>query len=149
MVMRKTIRENITGVPYSLHDAEVTRLEMEGKKMTLHFKSGYVQCEEPYDDVDGTVEFTGIDWDCSFACVYKCKEFSLENTGVIEGEKFMLKDFAENFGKHADKEIFEIVDETFGYNQTKLEGYLYRGDNTFECTITIYHMGDMAYLVEE
>ena len=143
--MKQTIRKNITDIPYSLHDAEISKLDVKGKTLTLHFKNGYVQNEEPYDDVKGTVEFAGVDWDCSFACVYKCKEFTLENTGAIEGEKQMLKDFAENFGKAT----LEIVDETFGYNETKLEGYLYRGKDTFECSIGIYHMGDMSYLVEE
>ena len=143
--MKQTIRKNITDIPYSLHDAETDRITVEGKTLTLHFKNGYVQNEEPYDDVKGTVEFGRIDWDCSFACVYKCKEFTLENTGAIEGEKQMLKDFAESFGDA----VFEIVDETYGYNETKLEGYLYRSDDTFECSIGIYHMGDMRYLVEE
>ena len=143
--MKQTIRKNITDIPYSLHDAEVDHITVEGKILTLHFKNGYVQNEEPYDDVKGTVQFAGVDWDCSFACVYKCKEFTLENTGAIEGEKQMLKDFAEGFGDS----VFEIVDETFGYNETKLEGYLYRGDDTYECNIGIYHMGDMTYLTEE
>ena len=143
--MKQTIRKNITDIPYSLHDAEVNKMTVEGKKLTLAFKNGYVQNAEPYDDVKGTVVFDGIDWDCSFACVYKCKEFTLENTGAIEGEKQMLKDFAESFGDA----VFEIVDETYGYNETKLEGYLYRSDDTFECSIGIYHMGDMRYLVEE
>lgn len=143
--MKRTIRKNITDIPYSLHDAEVNQIRVEGKTLTLHFKNGYVQNEEPYDDVTGTVEFAGVDWDCSFACVYKCKEFTLENTGAIEGEKQMLKDFAESFSDA----VFGIVDETFGYNETKLEGYLYRGDVMYECSIGIYHMGDMSYLVEE
>ena len=143
--MKRTIRKNITDIPYSLHDAEVNQIDVKGKTLTLHFINGYVQNEEPYDDVKGTVEFAGVDWDFSFVCVYKCKEFTLENTGAIEGEKQMLKDFAESFGDA----VFEIVDETYGYNETKLEGYLYRSDDTFECSIGIYHMGDMRYLVEE
>ena len=124
--MKTTIRQNITEIPYSLHDAVVVKLCAESKKLTLHFENGYVQAMEPYDDVTGTVEFAGVDWDCSFACVYKCKEFSLENTGALEG-----------------------VDETFGYNQTRLEGYLYRGADTYECSIGVYHMGDMSYVTEE
>lgn len=143
--MKKTVRENITNIPYSLHDAELKQFTVAGKKLTLHFKNGYVQNEEPYDDVKGTVEFEGVDWDCSFAYVFKCKEFNLENTGAIEGEKYMLKDFAEGFGSTT----LEIVDETFGYNQTKLAGYLYRGEDTLECMVEVYHMGDMSYLVEE
>ena len=143
--MKQTIRKNVTDIPYSLHDAEVNGIDVKGKTLTLRFKNGYVQNEEPYDDVTGTVEFAGVDWDCSFACVYKCKEFTLENTGAIDGEKQMLKAFAESFGSA----VFEIVDETFGYNETKLEGYLYRGDDTCECSIGIYHMGDISYLVEE
>ena len=143
--MKQTLRKNITDIPDSLHDAETDRITVEGKTLTLHFTHGYVQNEEPYDDVKGPVGFAGVDWDCSFACVYRCKAFTLENTGAIEGEKQMLKDFAESFGDA----VFEIVDETYGYNETKLEGYLYRSDDTFECSIGIYHMGDMRYLVEE
>lgn len=143
--MKKTIRENITNLPYGLHDAEVNRMTVEGRTLTLHFKNGFVQATEPYDDVQGTIEFTGIDWDCSFAYVYRCKEFNLENIGAIEGEKYMLEDFAKNFGDA----VFEIVDETYGYNKTKLDGYLYRDDTSYECSIEVYHMGDMSYLTEE
>ena len=63
---------------------------------------------------------------------------------ILAHQHTTFKDFAENFGKAT----LEIVDETFGYNETKLEGYLYRGKDTFECSIGIYHMGDMSYLVE-
>ena len=143
--MKQTIRKNITDIPYSLHDKEVNEMTVEGKKLTLHFKDGYVECQEPYDDVKGTVVFENVDWDFSFAYTFKCKEFTLENTGPIEGEKMMLKDFAEQFANMT----FEIVDETFGYNTTKFEGYLYLEEGTVECNISIYHMGDMSYLVEE
>lgn len=143
--MKKTIRANIIGVPYSLHDAQMNQITVAGKKLTLYFKNEFVQNQDPYDDVKGTVEFERVDWDCSFAYVFKCKEFNLENTGAIEGEKYMLKDFAERF----EGETFEITDETFGYNMTKLGGYLYKDGDTFECMIEIYHLGDMSYLVEE
>ena len=113
--MKQTIRKNITDIPYSLHDREVNGMTVEGNKLTLHFKNGYVECQEPYDDVKGTVVFENVDWDFSFAYTFKCKEFTLENTGPIEGEKMMLKDFAEQFRNMT----FEIVDETFGYNMTK------------------------------
>ena len=74
-----------------------------------------------------------------------CKEFTLENTGPIEGEKMMLKDFAEQFANMT----YEIVDETFGYHTTKFEGYLYLEEGTVECNISIYHMGDMSYLTDK
>ena len=60
-------------------------------------------------------------------------------------QKQMLKDFAEQFANMT----FEIVDETFGYNTTKFEGYLYLEEGTVECNISIYHMGDMSYLTDK
>ena len=85
--MKQLIRKNITDIPYSLHDAEVDRIDVEGKTLTLHFKNGYVQNEEPYDDVKGTVEFGRSDWDCSLACVYRCNASTRQTNGANEGEK--------------------------------------------------------------
>jgi len=44
---------------------------------------------------------------------------------------------------------FSVMDETFGYNQTKLGGYLLSEGRHNECILEIYHQGDMVYFTEE
>ena len=42
-----------------------------------------------------------------------------------------------------------VIDETFGYNTTKLAGWLLQKGHLQECTLEIYHLGDMIYVTKE
>jgi len=82
-----------------------------------------------------------VDWDFCHVYLFDCTG----NTGKFSGEKMMFQDFLqkyENFG-------FSIVDEVYGYNQTKYWGYLTSQRMTKECIIEIYHTGDMVFVEEE
>ena len=41
------------------------------------------------------------------------------------------------------------MDETYGYNMTKYNGYLTANRQFCECVIEIYHEGDMVFVTEE
>lgn len=43
----------------------------------------------------------------------------------------------------------EIIDETYGYNQSKFSGYIYEKNMIKECIIEIYHFNNMKYITEE
>lgn len=67
------------------------------------------------------------------------------NKGTFAGKKMFLKDFL-------SKEVpfgFSVMDETFGFNQTKFSGYLLSQRCHNECMIEIYHQGDTIYVAEE
>lgn len=51
--------------------------------------------------------------------------------------------------RKAEDMEFEIVDETYGYNQSEFSGYLYSGDETRECMIEIFLFGEMKYIIED
>lgn len=42
-----------------------------------------------------------------------------------------------------------MIDEVFGYNQTKLWGFLNANREVYDCVIELYHLGDMVYVAEE
>ena len=44
---------------------------------------------------------------------------------------------------------FSIMDETYGYNMTKYNGYLLANRQHCECVIEIYHEGDMIFVAED
>mgnify|MGYP001625647276 CR=1 FL=1 len=44
---------------------------------------------------------------------------------------------------------FTIIDETYGYNQSKFSGFLSVGTEIKECMIEVYHLGDMEYITEK
>ena len=137
--MITTARENITGLPYSMHDMRITGFETDKNRLTLNFKDGF----EKVDGgccvrVEGSIEFITVDWDFSYAYVL---DF-LGNTGRFEGEKLMLTDFIKRFGG----KCFEVIDETYGYNRSKFAGELRKGAGVKECFIEIYHLGDMRYI---
>ena len=138
--MKKTIRNNIN-TPYSLHDMSVIGFEIDDNDIVMRTQSGLIKTAFPCLQTDGYVEFKDVKWDFSYVYLLGVTG----NVGTFNGEKMFLKDFilkTDSFG-------FAVMDETYGYNMTKLEGYImYQGHHS-ECIIEIYHEGDMIYCTEE
>ena len=100
-----------------------------------------VKTTPPYSQPDGYVEFHNVQWD--FCHVYLLGVTGNEST--FSGEKMFLKDFISKYKQFG----FSIMDETFGYNMTKYNGYLLSNREHHECIIEIYHEGDMVYVADE
>lgn len=144
--MKETIRENITNVPYSLHDMYVTQIKIEGDRLVLHFENGFVKNQSPYEQVEGSVIFEGVDFDFGYVDVYhNRKKTSAGGNDTYIVKRFDIKTFVKNFRKGS----FEVIDETWGYNKTRLEGWLLCDGHIKICTLAIYHAGDMKYQTEE
>lgn len=136
--MKTTIRDNVTHLPYSLHDMSVTGFEVEGDRLVLQFANGFVKIGDPCEQINGSIAFQQVDWDFCYAYVL---DFC-GNAGSFTGSKASLADFiAQN-----KNVLFEIADETYGYNQSKFSGYLSVARSLKECTLEIYHLGDMQYV---
>lgn len=138
--MKRTIRESIN-TPYSLHDMNVFSFEVADNDIVMRTQSGIVEITTPYRQLDGYVEFHNVQWDFSY--VYMLGVTG--NVGTFTGEKMFLKDFTEKYKQFG----FSIMDETYGYNQTKYNGYLMANRGHCECVIEIYHEGDMVFVTVE
>ena len=138
--MKRTIRPNIF-VPYSLHDMRVIGFEVNGDTLIMRTQSGMTKTTEPYGQPDGYVEFQQIDWDFCYAYTMDI----LANEGEFSGRKMSLQNFIAEF----ENSGFEVIDEVFGYNQTKLWGFLSAKREVYDCVIELYHLGDMVYVAEE
>lgn len=134
--MKRTIRENINA-PYSLHDMNVISFEISGDLLTMQTQSGMTRIQ-PSAQVDGYVEFHDVDWD--FCHVYLLG--TTGNTGSFSGEKMMLRDFISAYPKFG----ISIMDEVYGYNQTKYMGYFMANRMFGECIVEIYHLGNMVFV---
>ena len=137
--MKRTIRENIQAA-YSLHDMNITALEMNGNDVMLRTQTGLIKTGNPARQVDGHVEFHGVDW--GFCYVYLF-DFN-GNVGPFTGEKKYLISFLEERKTLS----FSVIDEVYGYNQTKFFGHLLANGKLRECIIEIYHEGDMEFVEE-
>ena len=137
--MRRTIRQNIK-TSYSLHDRRVITFEAKGDDLVLRLQSGMTKTTAPYGQPDGYVEFESVQWDFSHAYLL---DFA-GNEGAFTGEKLFLRDFIDRFPVFG----FSVVDETYGYNTTKYSGYLISKHRFYECSIEIYHEGDMVFVDE-
>lgn len=135
--MKTTIRKNILP-EYTLHDMNIVSLELMENDLILRTQSGIVCCKGKGKLVDGYVLFRQIKLD--FCNVYLMK--SNGRYGKFETEKITLQQFLNRF----DMFGFSIVDEVYGYNQTKYWGYLTTHHEFFECILEIYHTGDMFYI---
>lgn len=135
--MKRVIREDIKAA-YSLHDMNVVEFDIRGNDMMMKTQSGIIRVTEPSEQVDGYVEFHDIDWD--FCYVYLLDHNG--NVGSFTGEKMMLRDFIEQYPSFG----FCVMDEVYGYNQTKYMGYLTAKRKTKECIVEIYHLGDMVFV---
>ncbi|MBR5228628.1 MAG: hypothetical protein IKV96_02185 [Firmicutes bacterium] len=138
--MKKTIRENINAA-YSLHDMNVCAFEVNGDDIVMRLGSGMIKVGGLCKQVDGFVEFHGVQWDFSY--VYLMDHAG--NVGIFSGKKLFLKDFIEKFQTFG----CSIMDETYGYNTTKYTGYLISNLQHYTCFIDIYHEGDMVFVAEE
>ena len=131
------IRENIS-TSHSLHDMVASAIVVDGNDITLRMETGIVRCSGVCEQCEGSVVFRGIDWD--FCFVYILHGFTA-NAGEFCGEKLSLRDFiAQNPAFH-----FEIIDACYGYNQTKLSGWL-SDDKVSEATMELYHTGNMIFV---
>ena len=131
------IRENII-TSHSLHDMRAGAVDAEGDVVTLRLDGGLVRCAGCAEQVAGAVAFRGVDWD--FCFVYILRGFTA-NAGEFRGEKMALSEFIKRYPRFD----FEIIDACYGYNQTKLSGWLW-DDELSEMTVEIYHAGDMVFI---
>ena len=138
--MKRTVRNNINP-PYTLHDRNVTAIDVMENDIVMRTQSGILETISPYRLIDGFVEFHDVKWD--FCYVYLLGVTG--NVGVFTGEKMFLKDFLHRYKQFG----FSIMDETYGYNMTKYNGYLTSNRQFCECVIEIYHEGDMVFIAEE
>lgn len=142
--MKEVIRKNILDLPYGLHDARVSKITLEKGEIIIYFSEGFY---EPRDNDflavkgEGIIRIEGSDLD--FSTVYLFD--SVRNKGKFSGEKYRLDAFINKF-PHMD---FEIIDESYGYNQSKFSGVFYEGNELKECMIDIYHTGNMKYIVKK
>lgn len=141
--MKKTVRENIK-TAYSLHDMRVASFEIRKDQLTMHLATGMIQTGEPGGQPDGQVEFHRVCWDFSYAYLLQYQGLA-GNTGPFRGEKLFLQDF---LGRFPDP-VYTILDETYGYNQTKYSGFLHTDDGIWECMLEICHDGDMIFVSRE
>ena len=137
--MRYVVRDNIH-TPYSLHDMNVIAFEVEEDTVVMRTQSGMIKTEGLSSQVDGYVVFEKVRWDYSYVYLL---DFT-GNIGTFTGEKMFLKDFIEMFHNAG----FSVMDETFGFNQSRFTGYLSMNRTVKECSIEIYHEGDMIYVEE-
>lgn len=142
--MKKIIRNNIINLLYSLHDGAVIGLEAEEDRLLMKFQYGFIKTTEPFEQVNGNIEFERIDWDFSFVYFFEYIDVLCGNAGHFTGRKMSLKEFISQYNNSK----FDIMDETYGYNMSKFSGYITDRDSIKECIIEIYHMGDMSYIAE-
>ena len=138
--MIRTIFDKINP-PYSLHDMNVTAFEVDGNTITMRTQSCIIKTANLSTQVDGYVEFHDVDFDCCYAYIYNG---FYGNVGSFSGEKLFLKDFINDF----ENAGFSIMDENYGYNRVCYTGFLSKGGTMGECTIEIYHKGDMVFVDE-
>ncbi|MBO5433142.1 MAG: hypothetical protein J6A43_03690 [Clostridia bacterium] len=138
--MKRITRSNINS-PYTLHDMNVIDFEVTDNDVVMRTQSGIVETVAPYGQPNGYVEFHDVQWDFSFVYLLGVTG----NIGTFTGEKMFLKDFISNISSFG----FSVMDETYGYNMTKYNGFLLYNRQHCECVIEIYHEGDMVFVVEE
>ena len=138
--MIKTIRNNIN-TAYSLHDMNVISFDVNDNDIIMKTQSGMVKTTPPLCQPDGYVEFHNVRWDFSYVYLLGFTG----NIGTFTGKKMFLKDFIAKVNPFG----FTVMDETYGYNKTKYDGYLIFNGKHHECIIEIYHEGDMVFVADK
>ena len=143
--MSIAVKQPIPDPPYSLHDAHILSLTLKGDALRLVTQYGYVCTTEPYGQVDGDVELTGVEPDSSYAYVLEYTDVLCGNCGHFTGRKMALEAFLRDYGEAS----LDIMDETYGFRQMKLEGFLNLSGRCLEFLLEIYYTGEVRYLLKD
>ena len=143
--MKIVVKQANPDPPYSLHDAYISSVQVEEDTLRLTIPCGYVCTTPPYGQVDGDVEITGVDWD--FSCVYVMayQDVLCGNYGAFTGRKMTVETFLAEFSEAS----LDVMDETYGYNQVKLDGFLHLGERCLEFCLDLCYTGEFRYLLKE
>lgn len=144
--MKRTIRENVVRLPYCLHDARVNKIKIklldeDCAHVKFCFNEGYDIKDEDNSWVQGNILFKQVD--LLFSRIYIMKVKGRRHRR-IKGREYSISQFCKKF-KDVD---MEIVDETYGFNKTRLTGYMYNKNHMKEFVIELSHEGDMIYITE-
>ena len=139
------VKQPAPDLPYSLHDAYILEVRLEGDTLRLVTQYGYVETTEPFDQVQGDVEITGVDWDSSHAYVMEYRCVLCGNRGPFTGRKMAVEDFLKTYPQGT----LDIMDETYGYRQVKLDGFLNLTGRCLEFRLELYYSGEFRYLLKE
>ena len=132
--------------PYSLHDAHILELRPEGENtLRLVSQTGYVRTAPPYEQVDGDVAVTGVDWESSYLYLLAYQDVLCGNCGQFAGEKRTVEAFLRKNPRFS----MDIMDETYGYCQMKLNGFLSLEGQCLEFFLELYYTGEVRYLLKE
>lgn len=140
--MKEIIRKNISNLPYSLHDAHINNIIVQEDTLIFYFDKGYyVPKDGDCMPIQGSIKFEDVDLD--YCYIYTLNTDG--HCGTFKGEKYQVIDFIQRYSIID----MEIIDESYGYNQSKFSGYSFQGKKIQEFIVEIYHLGNMKYIVEE
>ena len=143
--MKITMKKTNPDPPYSLHDAHIMELRAEGDTLRLLTQYGYVRTEEPFGQVDGDVELTGVDWESSYVYIMEYRDVLCGNCGAFTGRKMTLDTFLREYSGGT----LDIMDEAYGFRLAALGGFLKLGAQMLEFKLEIYYTGEFRYLLKE
>ena len=143
--MKITVKKPNPDPPYSLHDAHIMELRAEGDTLRLLTQYGYVRTEEPFGQVDGDLELTGVDWESSYVYVMEYQDVLCGNCGSFTGRKMTLDTFLREYSNGT----LDIMDESYGFRLAVLSGFLSLRDRILEFKLEIYYTGEFRYLLKE
>ena len=139
------VKPPVADPPYSLHDAYISEIRAEGDTLRLLTQYGYVRTEEPFGQVDGDMEPTGVDWESSYGYVMEYQNVLCGNCGSFTGGKMPLDTFLREYSDGT----LDIMDESYGFRLAVLSGFLNLRDRILEFKLEIYYTGEVRYLVKE
>lgn len=143
--IKHVIQAPFAAPPYSLHDAQIIGMQTEDNILTLLFDYGYIETTPPYGQVQGTIRISGIQWDFCHMYLLEYTDVLCGNYGHFQGKKLPLQEFITT----AAHISINVIDETYGYHQLKLSGFLSAGTSVQECILEICYTDPLCYLIEE
>lgn len=143
--MKTVVKQPNPDPPYSLHDAYIMEVQVEGDTLRLITQCGYVCTVEPCGQVEGDVEITGVDWESSYVYVMEYQDVLCGNCGAFAGHKMTLETFIQKYSDGA----LDIMDETYGFRLAALSGFLNLRERLLEFKLEIYYTGEFRYLLKE
>ena len=139
-------RESLPNFRYSLHDASLINIEVQGQDLILKTDYGFVNIEKN-QQVDGDIILQEISLEDSYVHLMEFKKVLCGNPGNFSGEKIQMSDFLEKYKKDHIK--IDIMGEYCGFRTLFIRGYLSLKDEIYEIHMELYYEGDFIYQIKD
>ena len=130
--------------PYSLKDCHISAINLDGDNVELICDLGYQDNSIPRRGVKGDIIISKVNYEYCRAYILNYSGLICGSYGEFNGKKMPADEFLRTFSKIS----LDVMEEAFGKNIWKLNGFITHDGKIMEFVLEIYYEGDITYVLK-